>query len=236
MALETFSRINYKCPICKDIFSKPIYTCLMGHNICGICVSSNTRCTICTKRITTRRNFALEKSISEKNMSLNPLAARTIPKADFNNKCRCPVKSCPLFVPQDAQKLRDHLKGEHNIEVLKVLHSFIINKTNMVQKSESSVEQFYKMLLYDGEILKLHAKLNYNQGNIYFAIQICSSKQAPRFLKYHVDYVKPIRQNKYWANVNRYSENPFSLPFVKVYMKDFIKNGSLKLYGRFTNT
>ncbi|KAF2899877.1 hypothetical protein ILUMI_06309 [Ignelater luminosus] len=52
---------DFKCPICDEYMSEPIFICQNGHSICENCKAKFVVCSICQASLEGGRNFALEK-------------------------------------------------------------------------------------------------------------------------------------------------------------------------------
>lgn len=54
---------DFRCPICMEYLSTPIYTCKIGHSVCNDCKKNMDECPLCKAKYEGSRNFALENVI-----------------------------------------------------------------------------------------------------------------------------------------------------------------------------
>lgn len=55
---------DLECPVCYEFPSQLIFTCVVGHLICGRCHAMLKTCPLCRERLVGTRSFFAEHSVS----------------------------------------------------------------------------------------------------------------------------------------------------------------------------
>ncbi|XP_045480616.1 E3 ubiquitin-protein ligase SIAH1A-like isoform X2 [Harmonia axyridis] len=84
------------CPICQDLMKKPIVLCTEGHSMCEVCVAGKvSQCPLCKALISKTRNYALEKFMSDLNLT---------PTNNFDKTCKYLERGCAKYFERESDK------------------------------------------------------------------------------------------------------------------------------------
>lgn len=151
---------DFKCPVCDEYMSEPIFICKNGHSICEDCKAKSVVCSTCQASLEGGRNFTLEKMA---NFIICPCKYENFgckffgkPKAISAHHKVCNFKkyNCPLQEYTSCQwkgTLKDHLQhvlNGHQNETQLILRSNVLH--------DLKLSKSFSILIHDENVFVMY--------------------------------------------------------------------------------
>lgn len=195
--LEDFANPELKCATCCTEMCPPIYLCMNGHSVCGVC--RNEKCRSCHQDILDIRNTDLEDISVKKQHSCKYVSYGCCEKGNWNEiqkhevNCRfCVYKCCLCLHEGKFSDLKSHFKLLHSsVKIYETLRNkFTKNITFAIISNEYGI--FYCTSLQ-------------NNGNIEWNVKFCGPEERRFSCDLKIKGKKDEVAYSFRRNVNVYS-------------------------------